>query len=155
MGRGCAPRALARSAPAAAHARAHAASPSPAPRARTHDRVGLHARSDPRRVSRHARRTRPRSAGRGPFQHRAAGSRGPNIPARLLPLLSTLLRDFGTPATMSQTLRPSFTWTQDPPSTRWHKPSLVQPVLQRTQTGSFGCIRRHSYTDAPITHRLW
>lgn len=40
-------------------------SPSP-PRARTHDRVGLHACSDPRRVSRHARRTRPRSAGRGP-----------------------------------------------------------------------------------------
>lgn len=43
------------------------------PRARTHDRVGLHACSDPRRVSRHARRTRPRSAGRGPSERRAAG----------------------------------------------------------------------------------
>lgn len=53
--------------PAVAHARVHAANPAPpATRARTHDRVGLHARSVPRRVSRHARRTRPRSARRGP-----------------------------------------------------------------------------------------
>lgn len=62
------PRTLAR--PAAqlspTHAYTQRTQPPPATRARTHDRVGLHARSVPRRVSRHARRTRPRSARRGP-----------------------------------------------------------------------------------------
>ena len=56
------------------HARTHAASLFPlSPRARRHDRVGLHAGSDPRRASRHARRTRPRSAGSGAQSSRARG----------------------------------------------------------------------------------
>ena len=55
-------------------ARTHAASLFPlSPRARRHDRVGLHAGSDPRRASRHARRTRPRSAGSGAQSSRARG----------------------------------------------------------------------------------
>lgn len=56
-----------RSAPAAAPARSRTLTATPPPACtRTHDRVGLHARSELLRVSRHERRTRPRNAGWSP-----------------------------------------------------------------------------------------
>ena len=132
--------------PAAAHARTHKTSPSP--RARTHDRVGLHARNDPRRASRHTRRTRPRSAGRGLLRRELRDVGALNAPSTSPPTLSTLSR---------VTLTPPYTQghkLSDPhcqPATRWHKPSLVQPAPQRTRAGS-----RHTLnTGTPVTHLLW
>lgn len=180
MGRGCAPRALARSAPAAAHARAHAASPSPVPRARTHDRVGLHARSDPRRVSRHARRTRPRSAGRGPssIEQQVPGQL---TSLQLLPLLSTLPpvtlappynvtnsptefhMDTGYPCTMAQNFTSPassaanadrVTWTHT--EAQLHRRTHHTPFVVGTQTGPSsytGGIHKHSDKVTPSPSR--
>ena len=109
-GWGCAERSPARPTPAAAHARTHARTHAaslfpPSPRARRHDRVGLHAGSDPRRASRHARRTRPRSAGSGAQSSRARGVLTP--PEHVTASASAkyaVLCDFDTPPTRSQTL---------------------------------------------------
>lgn len=124
----------------------------PPPRARTHDRVGFHARSDPRRVSRHARRTRPRNAGRAPSRRRTARAGGPlrtSLRPRSLLSFVTLTPTSRPLHTRSQTNSPthSVTRTQDTPATSWHQPSLVQPASQRTRTHVDGDADNHAGTS--------